>query len=109
MCSYYYIINTEINTAEDGGKSKRPAKVVMVATHADLSDGVKKSASGESTSSGADQTMEYVHKQYGHLFDVSPKAFVVDTNAANSQDMKALKAAITQIKTTVVEVKFVFR
>ena len=46
--------------SEDGGKSKRPAKVLIVGTHADMAVAVKKSPSGESTSAAADSAMEHV-------------------------------------------------
>ena len=91
---------------EDCGKSKRPAKVILVGTHADLAPGTKKSPSGETTSPSSDHILDHVVKNYGYLFDVHSKVFAMDANAASSQDMKSLKAAVAEIKTGIVEVCF---
>ncbi len=93
-----------VEPLQDCGKSKRPAKVMLVGTHADLASDVKKSPNGESTSPASEHVLDYVQKNYGYLFDVHPRVFAMDANAAGSADMKALKAALTQIKTNIVEV-----
>ena len=59
-CSYHFTTPLNFISAEDGGKSKRPAKVLIVGTHADMAVAVKKSPSGESTSAAADSAMEHV-------------------------------------------------
>ena len=92
-------------STEDGGKSKRPAKVLIVGTHADMAVAVKKSPSGESTSAAADFAMERVQSKFGHIFDIHPHVFVMDANACGSADMKALKAAVAEIKASIVEVR----
>jgi len=92
-----------VEPLQDGGKSKRPAKVLIVGTHADMAVAVKKSPSGESTSAAADSAMEHVQSKFGHVFDIHPRVFVMDANACGSPDMKALKAAVAEIKASIVE------
>ena len=43
--------------------------------------------------------------KFGHVFDIHPRVFAMDANACGSPDMKALKAAVAEIKASIVEVR----
>ena len=48
--------------------------------------------------------MNILQSKFGHVFDIHPRVFVMDANACGSADMKALKAAVAEIKASIVEV-----
>ena len=43
------------------------------------------------------------------MFDIHPRVFVMDANACGSPDLKALKAAVAEMKASIVEVRPVSR
>ena len=50
-----------------------------------------------------------LQSKYGHVFDIHPRVFVMDANACGSPDLKALKAAVAEMKASIVEVRLVAR
>lgn len=87
----------------DKGKSKKPAKVLLVASHADLVV-CTKNVAGENQSKDANSVLKAALDEFGDTFDLHPRVFVMDTNSSNSYDMKALKQAIGDLKTDIIEV-----
>ncbi len=66
----------------DRGRSRRPARVMLVATHADAalahnssraSACQRSAATGEMRSDAADATLKAAQRQFGHLFDIHQK------------------------------------
>ena len=58
------------------------------------------------------QSFYWIYRQqskFGHVFDIHPRVFVMDANACGSPDMKALKAAVAEIKASIVEVRLPVR
>ena len=46
--------------------------------------------------------------EYGNVFNIHAHAFIVDANATNSAGMKAFKAALSDIKTEIIDVSTYF-
>ena len=42
--------------------------------------------------------------EYGNIFNIHAHAFIVDANATNSPSIKAFKAALSEIKTEIIDV-----
>ncbi len=90
----------------DCGKSSRPARVLLVGTHADLVPSTTtKNAVGETSSRGADAVLGEMLDRFGNVFNVHPRVFAMDANVSNSQDMRALKQTIIDIKAEIVDVR----
>ena len=94
--------------ADDRGKSSKPARVLLIGTHADLAPAGRtaKNAVGETTSREADAVLGRVLDRFGNFFSIHPRVFLMDANVANSQDMRALKQTLTDIKTEIIDVRF---
>ncbi|XP_059080756.1 death-associated protein kinase 1-like isoform X2 [Tigriopus californicus] len=86
----------------DQGKSNKPARIILVATHADVKS-CSKNAVGEHTSKDADHVLKQILTEFGNVFDLHPRTFVLDANVSNSQDMKTLKHAISELKTEIID------
>ncbi len=52
----------------------------------------------------AEAILSQVKAEFGHVFDLWPKVFVVDANTSNSVEMKALKQSLSDIKKEIVDV-----
>ena len=90
----------------DRGRSKRPGRVLLCTTHADAARiSASKNAVGELQSRDADILLKTALDEFGCVFDVHPRIFVLDANASGSVDFKALKQTIAEIKTEIVEVR----
>lgn len=87
----------------DQGKSNKPARIILVATHADVKS-CSKNAVGEHNSKDADYVLKQILTEFGNIFDLHPRTFVLDANVSNSQDMKTLKHAISELKTEIIDV-----
>ena len=46
--------------------------------------------------------------EYGNVFNIHAHAFIVDANATNSAGMKAFKAALSDIKTEIIDVSALY-
>jgi len=84
----------------DKGKSNKPARILLVGTHG---EGCKKNVVGEFTSPGVDKLVGEVLNEYGNIFNIHAHAFIVDANATNSPSIKAFKAALSEIKTEIID------
>ena len=89
----------------DGGRSKRPGRVLICATHADAARiPTTKNAVGETQSRDADILLKTALDEFGCIFELHPLVFVLDANVSSSLDLKALKQTVAEIKTEIVEV-----
>ena len=79
----------------------------MIGTHADSASAGRtaKNAVGETTSREADAVLGKILDRFGNFFSIHPRVFLMDANVANSQDMKALKQTLTDIKTEIIDVR----
>ena len=59
---------------------------------------------GEFTSPEVDKLVGEVLNEYGNIFNIHAHAFIVDANAANSPSIKAFKAALSEIKSEIIDV-----
>ena len=64
----------------------------------------KKNVVGEFTSSSVDKLVGEMLNEYGNVFNIHAHAFIVDANASNSASLKAFKAALSDIKTEIIDV-----
>ena len=85
----------------DKGKSNKPARILLVGTHG---ENCKKNVVGEFTSASVDKLVGEMLNDYGNVFNIHAHAFIVDANATNSASMKAFKAALSDIKTEIIDV-----
>ena len=86
-----------------GGRHPWPAKVVLVATHADKVE-CTKNAKGELLNNDADILVANVKEKFVPYFDISERVFVMDTHLAMSPDMKALRSHLGDLKSQIVKV-----
>ena len=80
----------------------------MVGTHADTASAGRrtaKNAVGETTSREADAILDKILDRFGNVFSIHPRVFLLDANVSNSQDMRALKQTLTDIKTEIIDVR----
>jgi len=77
----------------DCGRSHKPAFVVLVATHGDLA---KNKTSNE-------ELRRKVESRFGNVFTLEDLSLVVDSHAASSQGLKALKASLLAKKQQLIE------
>ena len=90
-------------TTGQGGRHPWPAKVVLVATHADKVE-CPKNAKGELLSNDADILVANVREKFHPYFDISERVFVMDAHLAMSHDMKAFRNHLGTLKTQIVKV-----
>ena len=74
---------------------------MLVGTHG---EGCRKNVVGEFTSGSVDKLVGEMLDEYGNIFNIHAHAFIVDANATNSVSMKAFKAALSDIKTEIIDV-----
>merc|ERR1719445_3021050 len=77
----------------DCGRSNKPAFVILVATHGDLAR--NKAAN--------DELRKKVESRFGNVFTLEDLTLVVDSHAASSQGLKALKASLQAKKQQLIE------
>lgn len=77
--------------------------MLLVASHADIRMCFK-NAVGEFSSKDAEHVLGRMLDDFGNVFDIHPRVFVLDANVSNSQDMKALKHAISELKSEIIDV-----
>lgn len=91
------------------GKSTASARVVLVATHADLANCQRSNISGEYVSTEADAILEAARIRFGHVFDVHDSVYVMDAHVVGSQSMKSLKQYLTNAKNLITQVSFIIK
>ena len=96
-------------TIGDCGRSNKPARILLVATHPDApSVSCRKNVVGEYASQDADRLVGKILSEFGNVFNIHAHAFIIDANAsANSPSMKSFKAALSDFKTEIIDVSFV--
>ena len=82
----------------DGGRSHKPAYVMLVATHMDT---VKRSG-GQMVN--MEDLRRKVVDRFGHVFSLEENIITLDTHAAGSQEIKIFKNLLQQRKQQLIEV-----
>lgn len=90
--------------AAQQGRSPWPARVVLVATHADKAPNVVKKASGEFECPDASVMLTTVQEKYQYDFDISKQIYLVDAHLAMSPDLKLLRMHLGDLKSYIVKV-----
>ncbi|XP_067131292.1 death-associated protein kinase 1-like isoform X1 [Centruroides vittatus] len=85
------------------GKSNRPAKVVLIATHADLAGCHKHPSTAEYVSSEATSILQVAQQKFQHVFDLHDTVFVMDAHIVSSPSMKALKQYMSSNKSKIIQ------
>lgn len=87
--------------------------MLLCATHADAAASPcsaraapcpRNAATGELRSDAADAVLATAARDFGHVFDVHPRVFVLDANVGNSAELKSLRQALKDVKTEIVDV-----
>ena len=86
----------------DGGRSHKPASVMLVATHLDM---VKRSATG----SHVEELRRQVGNKFGHVFSLDENIVTLDSHAAGSQEIKTFKTMLQTRKQQLIEVRMAVR
>ena len=96
--------------AGDCGCSNKPARVLLVATHPDVSSvSCRKNVVGEYASQDADRLVGKILSEFGNVFNIHAHAFIIDANAAaSSPSMKSFKAALSDFKTEIIDVRAIY-
>ncbi|XP_037081555.1 death-associated protein kinase dapk-1-like [Pollicipes pollicipes] len=84
------------------GRSVRPARVVLVATHADLVR-QRRDGHGQHTATEMEMLMKTVRQRFGTVFDLSPMTFILDATSSTSPSLKHLRAHLARLKTRVTQ------
>ena len=87
----------------DCGRSSKPARIVLVATHADLVN-CNKNIVGEYASHDVDAIVGKVLEEYGNFFNIHAHVFIIDANSQSSPSLKGFKTALTEYKKNIIEV-----
>ncbi|XP_054159221.1 death-associated protein kinase 1-like isoform X2 [Oppia nitens] len=82
------------------GKSSKPSKVIIIATHADLVSG---GTSSDEIQSNLKTIMQSVGNKFDHIFDIHEHIFVMDAMAVGSPAMKQLKQHLSSMKPVVLQ------
>lgn len=80
------------------GKSNKPSKVVIIATHADLVN-----ESNEEIQTNLKTIMQSVNHRFKNIFDIHDHVFVMDASAVGSPAMKQLKQYLNSMKSLVLQ------
>ena len=83
------------------GRQPWPAKVVLVATHADLIA----TEDVETTTKGPEATLAHAKQQFWMDFDIIDHVFVLDAHLAMSPELKMLRNQLGQAKARIVKVE----
>ena len=90
----------------DGGAQPLPAKVLIVATHADVV-GCSKNNKGEYSSKQADVILARAQQLFKPDFDIHRRVFVLDAHLAMSSEFKALRSHLSDVKEHITRVSCV--
>ena len=88
----------------DGGAQPWPAKVLLVATHADVVN-CGKSNRGEYSSKQADVILARAQQLFKPDFDIHKRVFVVDAHLAMSSEFKSLRGHLSDLKERITRVR----
>eukprot|EP00096_Caligus_rogercresseyi_P009166 TRINITY_DN3065_c0_g1_i1.p1 TRINITY_DN3065_c0_g1~~TRINITY_DN3065_c0_g1_i1.p1 ORF type:complete len:708 (-),score=157.10 TRINITY_DN3065_c0_g1_i1:362-2485(-) len=91
-----------VEPLKDCGMSSKPASIILIATHPDIVQCQKNPSSGEYVSPQTDCLIQKVREEFGSVF-IFGKPFIIDTNAATSPGVKALKSALSTMKQEIIE------
>ena len=86
------------------GKSYRPAKIILIGTHVDTAH-CQKNQQGEYLDPSVDELMNQVLQDFGRVFDIHPKAILLDANASHAHAIKDLKLYLAGNKAKVLQVR----
>ncbi|XP_071450473.1 death-associated protein kinase 1-like isoform X2 [Hetaerina americana] len=84
------------------GKSSKPARVILVATHPD-SVRCPRNQQGEYVSTEVEHLLEQLERRFGTIFDLQHQVIVVDAHVPSSLGMKALKVYLAEAKQKIVQ------
>lgn len=87
------------------GKSCKPAKVCLIATHADLASSLANSTTGDYINEAANAVFDSVKERFQHIFDLHDSIFIMDAHIVGSPAMKALKQYLGTCRHKVVQVE----
>ncbi|RWS05653.1 Death-associated protein kinase 1-like protein [Dinothrombium tinctorium] len=85
------------------GKSKKAAKVALIATHADVTNSIKGAATHDYLSADSEHVLQIVKNKFQNIFDIYDTVFVMDAHVVGSQAMKQLKQYASNYKSKIVE------
>ncbi|XP_022257933.1 death-associated protein kinase 1-like, partial [Limulus polyphemus] len=85
------------------GRSKNPAKVVLIATHADVAGIYRNSSSGEYMNTEVTPMLQDLRKQFENILDLHDTVYITDAHVAGSPGMKHLKQYLSTEKVKVVQ------
>ena len=80
------------------GKSSKPLKVIIIATHADVV-----TATTEQIQINLKSLMQTLNNKFKHIFDIHEHIFVMDACAVGSSAMKQLKQFLNSIKSVILQ------
>lgn len=80
------------------GKSQLHAKIILIATHADLA---QQAFTNEEIEQNLQQIMAKVMEKFKHVFDIYENIFMMDASVAGSAGMKQLKQYLCQAKQSI--------
>ena len=81
------------------GRQPWPAKIVLVATHADLL-----TTEDSETAKGPEAALAFAKQQFWRDFDIIDHVFVLDAHLAMSPELKMLRNQLGQAKSRIVKV-----
>lgn len=84
------------------GKSSCPAKVVLIATHADVVH-CPRNATGEFLNSQAECLLYEVRHRFQHAFDIHDRVYVVSAHSPSNPSTKAFKNFLVETKAKLVQ------
>lgn len=99
---HIYIIFICIKTAIYG-KQPWPAKVILVATHADKVE-CPKNNKGEYASTDADLILANAMQKFCMDFDIYQQVFVIDAHLAMANELKNIRNYMADVKSRIVQV-----
>ena len=79
-------------------------KVALVATHADQRT-CPRLSTGELISGEGNIVLYQIKKVFGKLFDICEMLFVVDSNNAQSRDIKVLRTHLSNLRNAILKVR----
>ncbi|KAH9426420.1 Death-associated protein kinase 1 [Dermatophagoides pteronyssinus] len=82
------------------GKSQHYAKIILIATHADLA---QQTFSADEIEQNLQQIMMKVMAKFKHVFEIYGNIFMMDASVAGSVGMKQLKQYLNHAKLTIVQ------
>ncbi|XP_076304904.1 death-associated protein kinase 1-like isoform X2 [Tachypleus tridentatus] len=85
------------------GKSNSPAKVVLIATHADVAGCYRHATTGEYVSGEISALLQEVQRTFQNIFDLHDTVFITDAHVAGSPGIRNLKQYLNTERTKIVQ------